>query len=176
MLILSFDLHFPIVKPNRSGYVFTPEAVKDICAQIKDMPIKMFDSLGNSYPIGSIQSGELLGDILKCQGELYCAPRMVEKDGRMEYVSIGVMQKPQHIPPRFEMISNEPKYKVGEHVYILRRVNDTRVVSSEKIRQVHTGKHAISYTLYGETIRRKQADIFKTYEDAERELKRGTTL
>lgn len=81
-----------------------------------------------------------------------------------------------NIPPRFEMISNAPKYKVGDHVYILRRVNDSRVISSEKIRQVHAGKRAISYTLYGETIRRKQADIFKTREDAERELKGGTTL
>ncbi len=92
-----------------------------------------------------------------------------------EYYGIRIVE-PCVIPTRFEMVSNEPKFKVGEHVYILRRMNDSKVISSEKIRQVHAGKHAISYTLYGETIRRKQADIFKTYEDAERELKGETTL
>lgn len=173
---ISFDLNFPTDKPNRAGYVFTPESVKDIFSQIKDMPIKMLDTLGNSHPIGSITSGELSGNILKCEGELYCAPTLIEYDGKFNLVSIDIMPKFLHIPPYFEMISAAPKYKVGDHVYILRRVNDSRVISSEKIKQVHAGKHSISYSLYGETIRRKQIDIFKTYEDAQKELKRGTTI
>ncbi len=176
MLKISFDLHFPSDKPTKSGKIFTQEAVKDLCDQMKDLPIKMFDLHGNSYRIGTITEGKISGDIVGCQGELYCAPRMVEKDGKAEYVSIGVMLKSPRVASRFEMLSNEPKFKVGDHVYILRRVNDSRVISSEKIRQVHAGKRTISYTLYGETIRRKQSDIFKTCEEAQRELKRGAAI
>lgn len=173
---ISFDLHFPTDKPDRSGCVFTPEAVKDLCGQIKDLPIKMLDSQGNSHRIGTVTEGKIIGDVLGCQGELYYAPCVVEKDGRMDYVSIDLMLKPPRMPSRFERLSIAPKFKAGDHVYILRDFNDTKIVSSEKIRKVHAGKHAISYTLCGETIRRKQSDIFKTCEDAQRELKRGTTL
>ena len=49
-----------------------------------------------------------------------------------EYYGIRIVE-PCVIPTRFEMVSNEPKFKVGEHVYILRRMNDSKVISSESV-------------------------------------------
>ena len=57
-----FKIPIPVNKPNLNGVIYSKEAIRNVCKNVKNIPIEIPNNDGRFLPIGVAQEVELIED------------------------------------------------------------------------------------------------------------------